>query len=164
MSDPNTKLDAQDALSERIGSDPHVLLRVISKFLIPLIALFAFYVQFHGDYGPGGGFQAGVILAASVILYALIFGLTEAKKAFPPRLIRYGMTLGVILYGGTGVLNLILGDEFLNYSNLGKDSIAGQHYGILAVELGVLITVTTVMIAIFYAFGSRQPETSDEDW
>ena len=159
MSDPEQKSGA-----EAFGRDPHVLLRVISKFLIPLIALFAFYVQFHGDYGPGGGFQAGVILAASVILYALIFGLAEAKKAFPPRLIRYGMTLGVILYGGTGVLNLILGGEFLNYSNLADSSVAGQHYGILAVELGVLTTVTTVMIAIFYAFGSRQPETSDEDW
>lgn len=164
MSDPDVKPVSNKLGEDKFGRDPHVLLRVIAKFLIPLIALFAFYVQFHGDYGPGGGFQAGVILAASVILYALIFGLGEAKKAFPPRLIRYGMTLGVILYGGTGVLNLILGDEFLNYSNLGKDSIAGQHYGILAVELGVLITVTTVMIAIFYAFGSRQPETSDEDW
>jgi len=164
MSDPDTKLESKHAMSDKYGRDPHVLLRVIAKFLIPLIALFAFYVQFHGDYGPGGGFQAGVILAASVILYALIFGLTEAKKAFPPRLIRYGMTLGVVLYGGTGVVNFILGDEFLNYSGLGKTAIAGQHYGILAVELGVLITVTTVMIAIFYAFGSRQPETSDEDW
>ena len=159
MSNPEEKLGVDE-----FGRDPHVLLRVIAKFLIPLIALFAFYVQFHGDYGPGGGFQAGVILAASVILYALIFGLAEAKKAFPPRLIRYGMTLGVILYGGTGIVNLILGGEFLNYSNLASDSIAGQHYGILAVELGVLVTVTTVMIAIFYAFGSRQPETSDEDW
>jgi len=158
MSDPEKTPDAFDA------RDPHVLLRVIAKFLIPLIALFAFYVQFHGDYGPGGGFQAGVILAASVILYALIFGLAEAKKAFPPRLIRYGMTLGVLLYGGTGVLNFILGGEFLNYSNLAHDAAHGQHYGILAVELGVLTTVTTVMIAIFYAFGSRQPETSDEDW
>jgi multicomponent Na+:H+ antiporter subunit B len=158
MSNPQQTPEAE------MARDPHVLLRVISKFLIPLIALFAFYVQFHGDYGPGGGFQAGVILAASVILYALIFGLPEAKKAFPPRLIRYGMTLGVLLYGGTGVLNLILGGEFLNYSNLAHDASHGQHYGILAVELGVLTTVTTVMIAIFYAFGSRQPETSDEDW
>jgi len=121
MSDLEDKSGFDKYAPKTFGRDPHVLLRVISKFLIPLIALFAFYVQFHGDYGPGGGFQAGVILAASVILYALIFGL-------PP------------------------------------NSIAGQHYGILAVELGVLITVTTVMIAIFYAFGSRQPETSDEDW
>ncbi|WP_409433465.1 Na(+)/H(+) antiporter subunit B [Litorimonas sp. RW-G-Af-16] len=144
--------------------DPHVLLRVISKFLIPLIALFAFYVQFHGDYGPGGGFQAGVILAASVILYALIFGLHEAKRAFPPSWIRIGMTLGVLLYGGTGVVTWMLGAEFLNYDVLAHDPSHGQHYGILAIELGVLITVTTVMIAIFYAFGSRQPETQEEDW
>ena len=149
--------------------DPHVLLRVISKFLIPLIALFALYVQFHGDYGPGGGFQAGVILASSVILYALIFGLPAAKQAFPPRWIRIGMTLGVLLYGGTGVLSFILGGEFLNYGVFAHESSHGQHYGILAVELGVLCTVANVMVAIFYAFGSRQPETShpetsNEDW
>lgn len=144
--------------------DPHVLLRVIAKFLIPLIAIFGFYVQFHGEYGAGGGFQAGVIIAASVILYALIFGLDEAKRAFPPWLVRIGMTLGVLLYGGTGVLTFLMGGEFLNYSVLNEDTIAGQHYGIIAVELGVLCAVTSVMVAIFYAFGSRQPETSDEDW
>lgn len=144
--------------------DPHIILRVVSKFLIPFIALFAFYVQFHGDFGPGGGFQAGVILAASVILYALIFGLDAAKKAFPPSWIRIGMTIGVLLYGGTGVLAWILGGEFLNYSVLAHDAAHGQHYGILAIELGVLVTVATVMVAIFYAFGSRQPEIEDEDW
>ena len=144
--------------------DPHVILRVVSKFLIPFIALFAFYVQFHGDFGPGGGFQAGVILAASVILYALIFGLDAAKKAFPPSWIRIGMTIGVLTYGGTGVLAWVLGGEFLNYSVLAHDPAHGQHYGILAIELGVLITVATVMVAIFYAFGSRQPEVENEDW
>lgn len=144
--------------------DPHVLLRVVSKFLIPLIALFALYVQFHGDYGPGGGFQAGVILAASVILYALIFGLDAAKKAFPPSWIRVGMTLGVLLYGGTGVVTFLLGAEFLNYGVLAHDPSHGQHYGILAIELGVLCTVANVMVAIFYAFGSRQPELTDEEW
>lgn len=147
-----------------MNPNPHLILRVVSKFLIPLIALFAFYVQFHGDYGPGGGFQAGVILAASVILYALIFGLEAAKKAVPPVFIRITMTLGVLVYGGTGVLNWVLGGEFLNYGTLAHDPSHGQHYGILAVELGVLITVTSVMIAIFYAFGSRQADISDEDW
>jgi multicomponent Na+:H+ antiporter subunit B len=162
MSDKRPDGQFPDGVSRE--GDPHVLLRVISKFLIPLIALFALYVQFHGDYGPGGGFQAGVILAASVILYALIFGLDAAKKAFPPSWIRIGMTVGVLLYGGTGVLAWLLGGEFLNYSVLASKPSDGQHYGILAIELGVLITVTTVMIAIFYAFGSRQPETSEDDW
>jgi len=144
--------------------DPHVILKVISKFLVPFIALFAFYVQFHGDFGPGGGFQAGVILAAAVILYALIFGLDAAKKSFPPSWIRIGMSLGVLLYGGTGVLTWILGGDFLSYGVLAHDPTHGQHYGIIAVELGVLCSVTTVMIAIFYAFGSRQPEVNEDNW
>ena len=143
---------------------PHVILRVVSKFLIPLIALFALYVQFHGDFGPGGGFQAGVIFAASIILYALIFGLDAAKKAVPPSWVRIGMALGVLLYGGTGVVTWLLGAEFLNYGVLAHDAAHGQHYGILAVELGVLLAVASVMVAIFYAFGSRQPDLSDEDW
>lgn len=143
---------------------PHVILRVISKFLIPLIALYALYVQFHGDFGAGGGFQAGVILAASVILYALIFGLDAAKKAIPPSWVRIGMSFGVLLYGGTGVVTWLLGAEFLNYSVLAKKSYLGQHYGIIVVELGILFAVASVMLAIFYAFGSRQPELSDEDW
>lgn len=144
--------------------DPHVILKVISKFLVPFIALFAFYVQFHGDFGPGGGFQAGVILASAVILYALIFGLDAAKKAFPPSWVRIGMSSGVLLYGGTGVLTWILGGDFLSYGVLAHDPAHGQHYGIIAVELGVLFSVTTVMIAIFYAFGSRQPEVDEDNW
>jgi len=144
--------------------NPHIILRVVSKFLIPLIAVYAFYVHFHGDFGPGGGFQAGVILAASVILYALIFGLEECKRAIPPSWVRISMTLGVLIYGGTGVATWILGDNYLSYSVLSYDPVHGQHYGILAVELGVLVTVASVMVAIFYAFGSRQPEIDDEDW
>lgn len=144
--------------------DPHVILKVISKLLVPFIALFAFYVQFHGDFGPGGGFQAGVILASSVILYALIFGLEATKKAFPPSWVRIGMSSGVLLYGGTGVLTWILGGDFLSYGVLAHDPAHGQHYGIIAVELGVLFSVTTVMIAIFYAFGSRQPEVDEDNW
>ena len=58
----------------------HSILRVVSKLLIPYILLFALYVQFHGDYGPGGGFQAGVIFAAGIILYGLVFGLRAARR------------------------------------------------------------------------------------
>ncbi len=145
--------------------NPHVILRVVSKLLIPLIALFAFYVQFHGDFGPGGGFQAGVILAVAVILYGLIFGLEAAKKAIPPSWVRVGMTLGVLIYGGTGVVTWLLGGKFLEYAVLTPEHPShGIHYGILAVELGVLLAVSSVMLAIFYAFGSREPELSDEDW
>ena len=60
-----------------------VVLRVVGKLLIPYMLMFALYVQFHGDFGPGGGFQAGVITAASVIFYALIYGLPAARRVVP---------------------------------------------------------------------------------
>jgi multicomponent Na+:H+ antiporter subunit B len=150
---------------------PHIILRVVSKLLIPMIVIFGFYVQFHGDFGPGGGFQAGVIIAVAVILYALIFGIDEAKKAVPPKLVLWGSAAGVLLYAAVGLATLVMpfaGEavNFLDYDALHPDQShhAGQHYGILLVELGVLITVTSVMLAIFYAFAGRVPDIPDEEW
>jgi multicomponent Na+:H+ antiporter subunit B len=133
----------------------HTILRVISKLLIPLILLFALYVQFHGDFGPGGGFQAGVIFASGIILYALVFDLDSARRAIPPQLLSIGISLGVLIYAGVGVVTMLLGGNYLDYDMLAHDPHHGQHWGIFAVELGVGITVASVMITVFYAFAGR---------
>ncbi len=133
----------------------HAILRVISKILIPYIFLFALYVQFHGDFSPGGGFQAGVIFASGIILYTLIFGLDRAFRAFHPRLFEIFMALGVCIYGGVGVASLLSGGQFLEYGVLKHDPVHGQHLGILLVELGVGLTVTSAMVSIFFAFLNR---------
>jgi multicomponent Na+:H+ antiporter subunit B len=133
----------------------HVILRALSKLLIPLIMLFALYVQFHGDYGPGGGFQAGVIFGAAIILYALMFGLDSAQRVFPPRVLEFLVAFGVLLYGSVGIDAILLGGNFLDYDVLAHDAVHGQHLGILLVELGVGITVTAVMATIFYQFAGR---------
>ena len=133
----------------------HEVLQVISKLLIPFIMLFALYVQFHGDYGPGGGFQAGVIFAAAFILHGLIFGVSKTRKVLPAQALKTGMALGVLLYAGTGVLSMFLGSNFLDYNILAHDPLHGQHWGIFAVELGVGLTVACVMIIMFYSFSLR---------
>tara|TARA_Y100000746_G_scaffold107941_1_gene92278 strand:- start:556 stop:975 length:420 start_codon:yes stop_codon:yes gene_type:complete len=133
----------------------HSILRVIAKFMIPYILLFALYVQFHGDFGPGGGFQAGVIFAAGFILYSLIFGIENGRKVMPPWLRRALLSIGVIIFGGTGLFGLILGGNFLDYNVLLENPVAGQHLGILLVELGVGITVSATMITIFFVFASQ---------
>ena len=133
-----------------------IILRVIGKALIPVILLFALYVQFHGDYGPGGGFQAGVIFASGLILHGLIYGLDDLRKAVSPLVIEIGIAFGALLYGGVGVVSMFLGGNFLDYGVLDHHQpVHGQHLGILLVELGVGITVTCVMVAIFYAFAGR---------
>ena len=132
-----------------------IILRVIAKIFIPFLLLFALYVQFHGDYGPGGGFQAGVIFAAGFVLYALIWGIEEAKKVAHPNVIQFCVALGVLLYAGTGVAGMLMGGNFLDYNVLQHDPIHGQHLGILLVELGVGITVAAVMVSTFYCFAGR---------
>ena len=72
--------------------------------------------------------------------------------------------MGVLIYAGTGVAGLLLGHNYLDYSPLAQDPEQGQHYGILIVELGVGITVASVMIAIYYAFATRPPRISDWEW
>ncbi|NKC12943.1 MAG: Na(+)/H(+) antiporter subunit B [Gammaproteobacteria bacterium] len=130
----------------------HYVLRVVAKILIPLILLFALYVQFHGDFGPGGGFQAGVIFAAAFVLYGLVFGLERVKQVVSATWLRVIAALGVLLYGGVGVASLMLGANFLGYDVLGASGPAGQHLGILLVELGVGMTVAAVMISLYYYF------------
>ena len=143
----------------------HLILRVVTKLLVGPIILFALYVQFHGDYSPGGGFQAGVIMAVAFIIYGIVFSVAKVQQVFPPWLVYKMMGLGVLIYAGTGVISLFMGYNFLDYSALSPHHPEhGQHYGILAVEFGVGITVTGVMVAIYYAFASRVPVISDEEW
>ena len=134
----------------------NVILRIGTKVLVPNILLFALYVQFHGDYGPGGGFQAGVILSAAFVLYALVYGLENAQRVLPPWVGHLCLSLGVFIYAGTGVMGLLLGGSFLDYNVLAHDAIHGQHRGIMWVELGVITTVFGSMISIFYAFAARK--------
>lgn len=130
----------------------NLILRVIAKYLFPVIALFAFYVQFHGYYGPGGGFQAGVILSVAFIFYALVFGLDTTEKVLPPYLLRIIASTGVMIFTSAGVITMLMGGNFLDYYALSANPIAAQHLGILMIELGVGITVFAVMLIIFFAF------------
>ena len=144
----------------------HLILKVATKLLFAPIILFAFYVQFHGDYGPGGGFQAGVVFAVAFILHAFCFGLEETKKVLPQRALVVLMVIGFLFYAGTGVATMLLGANLLGYDALVPESThhAGQHYGILLVEWGVGTTVASTMLTIFYHFTGREPDIDQEDW
>lgn len=132
-----------------------VVLRVVIKLLLPFMMVFGFYMHFHGDYMPGGGFQGGVVVAAAVILYAIMFGLDRAIRVLPVIVVEKMVSLGVIIFAGTGVVTMMLGGNFLDYDMLASDPVKGQHLGIIIIELGVLISVTGTMLAIFYAFAGR---------
>jgi multicomponent Na+:H+ antiporter subunit B len=132
------------------------ILRLITRFLIPLIMLFGLYIQFHGEYSPGGGFQAGVVFAAAWILFALIYGLDDALRIIPVKAQYVGACAGVLLYCLIGVLGVALGGRFLDYRPLADSPHAAQQAGIILVEFGVGVTVATVAMLFFTFFARRK--------
>lgn len=133
----------------------HLVLRVTTKIVIPFILIFALYVHFHGEFSPGGGFQAGVIGAAGCVVYGLIFGMGRLRAVIAPELIRVLIPLGVLIYAGTGVLTMLLGGNFLDYNTLAAERVTAQLIGIIMIEVGVLVTVYGVMMGIVYALMAR---------
>ena len=132
-----------------------IILRVVAKLTMPFMLVFALYVQFHGDFGPGGGFQAGVIGAAAIVFYALIFGLRAGQRLVPEAVVEAMLAAGVLLYAGVGFAGLALGGAYLDYFVLDHDPVHGQHRGIFWVEAGVALTVSGVMLKLFYMFAGR---------
>jgi multicomponent Na+:H+ antiporter subunit B len=132
--------------------DSNPVFRLAAKILFAPIILFGLYVQFHGDFGPGGGFQAGVIIAAAFILHGLVFGLEKGRRLVSEQVNLWTMAIGVLIYGGVGIVSMAQGGLFLDYTALTGSVGSGQHIGIILVELGVGVTVTSVMLALFHAF------------
>jgi multicomponent Na+:H+ antiporter subunit B len=140
------------------GLRHHLIPKVVGLLVIPFIVLFGFYIQFHGEYGPGGGFQAGAIVAAGIILYALLEGEAKALKAVP-RPVLMGMVIGgAMLYGAVGIAGIALGGNFLDYSVLADNPVTGQQLGILIIELGVGSTVCGALLLIFHAFATYETD------
>ena len=134
----------------------NLVLWVVVKPSIALILVFALYVQIHGDFGAGGGFQAGVIFASALILYSLVFGEHLARQVVPELWLPRLSALGVLVYGATGLVSLLAGKPFLDYSALAENPVSGQHLGILLVEAGVGLTVFSTVLLIFYAMSGRE--------
>lgn len=145
-----------DRTAESGGLRHHLIPQVVGRLLVPFIVLFGLYTQFHGEYGPGGGFQAGAIIATGVILYALLEGEGEALRAVP-RSVLLGLVVGgALLFGAVGVVCMLMGGAFLDYSVLSADPVWGQQLGIIVIEAGVGMAVCGALLSIFHAFAARE--------
>ncbi|MDX1412029.1 MAG: MnhB domain-containing protein [Nitrospirales bacterium] len=143
---------------------PHdsLIVQTLSRFIIPLIQLFGFYVLFFGQYGPGGGFVGGVIIGTSLIFGVLVFGLDPSRSAIVNRIL-HGDGLGLLIFAGVGGLCLIGGGEFLNYADLqipGLESSTRRYFGILLTQIGVATDVAVTAISIVMSLSL--PENDEE--
>ena len=149
-----------------IHAHDSIIVRTMSRMLIPLIQLFALYVVFFGQFGPGGGFSGGVILGTSLILGILVFG-PEAPVSRLAQKVIHGDGIGLLIFVGVGGLCLIGGGEFLNYANLeipGIDLIdsAAQRrsLGIVLTQIGVAVDIAVTAISIVISLSLVNGEES----
>jgi len=145
-----------------IDESDDIIIKAVSRILIPFIQIYALYVIMHGHYSPGGGFQGGVILGASLVLILITHGSEETKNKISEKSIAVFSSLGVLIYSGIGLLCLFLSGNYLDYGKLGKIlHVSPSHarsLGILGVEIGVAFVVMAVMYSIFYIIASGGEE------
>jgi multicomponent Na+:H+ antiporter subunit B len=105
-----------------------------------------------------------VLFASAFILYALIYGVDNAREVLPEKALRFLVPAGLMIYALTGFASIVMGGKFLDYDVLAHDPQHGQHLGIMVIEFGVGTTVAAVMVTIFYAYAGRTRDVDDEDW
>jgi len=152
---------SQSRVFERMDTQwvPHdLIIKTICRILIPFIQLFSLYVVAHGDFSPGGGFQGGVMFGATLVLMAISFDLRTVLDRVGEKMLALLAACGVILYGGIGVLCMLLGGEFLDYGELARilpvHAEEARALGMIGVEVGVGIAVTAVMAIIYVNIAS----------
>ncbi|MCP4374339.1 MAG: Na(+)/H(+) antiporter subunit B [Deltaproteobacteria bacterium] len=150
-----------------IQKSDDIIIKTLARILVPFIQIYALYVIMHGHHSPGGGFQGGVILAASLILLMITHGLKETQKRISDKAVALFSSLGVFIYAGIGVLCLILAGNFLDYSKLAillrVDPAQARSLGILGIEIGVGLAVMAVMFSVFYDISRGEVSEKDED-
>jgi multicomponent Na+:H+ antiporter subunit B len=136
-----------------IQAHESLIVRTLGRLLVPLVQLFAVYILFFGQYSPGGGFVAGVMLGASLIFAILVFG-PDAPASSLAKKVLHGDGLGLIVFAGVGGLCLIGGGEFLNYANLevpGLETSARRSLGIVLTQIGVALDIAVTAVSIVFS-------------
>jgi len=136
-----------------------LMLRVLLAPLLAVLHLFGVYVLIHGHYGPGGGFVAGILVAAAMILPRLV-GWDPERLSLSPRGAAVMAVAGILLFAALGAASMVLGQPPLDYAALplGSTVPARRSMGILLIEIGVALAVAGSMLALFYALTGKLGE------
>ena len=143
---------------------------VVRAVMVPAILLFGLYVLVHGEASPGGGFQAGAILAGGLILSRLALSGVEGRRLFSrPRLVMIAV-LGMLLYAGTGVAAMLAGGDYLDYGAIAIEwidrvwpgDLGRRQIGIFIIEVGVTLAVFGILALVAdYLTEPHEPEETE---
>jgi multicomponent K+:H+ antiporter subunit A len=146
-------------------AEPSLMLRVAARFILPFALAVSAYIFWRGHNLPGGGFIAGLVTAAAVVLQYMALGqrTTDAllggrtARLFT-RLVAAGLTVAAV----TGIGSFVFGRPFLTsaYAHpvlpvLGEAGLATA----ALFDLGVYLTVVGATLLLFVSLAGASRET-----
>ncbi len=142
------------SLLDASPNETSVIVKFIVALMFPLIILFGLYVILHGEDTPGGGFQGGTVIAASLILFSIVFGFRHALKKLPPKLREFFENAAPLTFFAVGMLGILAGAEFLSFTF----SLLAKNYQLEAarlllslIEIGIGIGGAAIFTSFFFS-------------
>jgi multisubunit Na+/H+ antiporter MnhB subunit len=124
------------------------VLRTVARLAVPLTVLVSFVIFFQGHNMPGGGFIAGVLVAAAGAMYLLAFGNEKAKRVNWWKF----SVLGLLISLSTGTVPLLIGRPFMQHSiwNFHLPVMGNFHLPTATFfDLGVYLIVFGTLMTVF---------------
>jgi multisubunit Na+/H+ antiporter MnhB subunit len=139
------------------------IVRLAVRAVTPIALLIAAYVLFVGHNQPGGGFAAGLLLGAVIVLRT-VAGLQSPRHA------ALFLAVGGVIVGLEAIGPMLWGDPLLDQVVISRDvPLLGKVKtgSALIFDLGVVAVVVGLVIAVLDGFGAtaladRRRPVSDE--
>ncbi len=139
----------------KVSDSPRLSITVqaITLPAVYLTVLFGFYIGLHGQLTPGGGFQAGVILATASLLVYVAQNTRAFERITSHPAIELVEALGAASYALIGVVPLLAGVPLLtNILPLGTtgDVFSAGTIALISACVGVEVTAAFLLVAYTY--------------
>ena len=125
-----------------------VIKETISRIMLPFLLLYSAYIVTHGHITPGGGFQGGVLLASTIILVCVVYGLKKAEH-----IIKEETSHRIEAVAGILLAFLVVFELFIRNSLLATESLFNLWSGGEIIFLNATggVMVMTAFLIIFYS-------------
>lgn len=140
-----------------------VIIRCAADALLPFAGIYGWYIVFHGATSPGGGFQGGVIIAGSVLLLFLGYGLRGIREILPQRFLHSSEAIAEISYAFIGLMGILAGTSFaFNFVFMGHRTETSMLMND-AVGYHVMAGIGCLLILMLGMLGPDTDELTGED-
>lgn len=132
-----------------------IILSTASRYLLPLLLIFSFFLLLRGHNEPGGGFVGGLVAAAAYALYFIANGVNEAEKllkAEPIKLISSGLLLAIL----STLPSIFTGKNFMTGVWLDTNfPVIGKIGTPLVFDVGVYLLVLGIALKIIFSLAEE---------